>query len=345
MFVIAAVDSKDGFAREGKIPWNIPEDRSFFEALTQTAPEGQQNAVIMGAKTWNSTPAFEGRLNIVVTSGKTPLIEKTVQPMTVPDLHGARVIVLSQKVFRAFVIGGVKLIEEVLDDAETVFLTRLEQDFQCDLFLNLKDIRWKRSNHTQTRLQSSEGKVVFHQYAQKPFEKPFERGENNYLRLMSWLVYTSPRQTRNAITRSVFGNNLNFDLTKFPLITTKKMFFRGIVEELLFFLRGDTNTNHLAEKDVHFWEPNTNREFLDKMGLKYEVGDMGPMYGFQWRHFGAQYEGMNADYGQKGFDQLEALIDDLCKDPNSRRLMMTSLNMAQVKEGVLWPCHGLSIQF
>lgn len=75
------------------------------------------------------------------------------------------------------------------------------------------------------------------------------------------------------------------------------MFLKGIVEELLFFIRGDTNTKHLEEKGINIWRGNTSREFLDSRGLTdYVEGDMGPMYGFQWRHFNAEYKGCNADY-------------------------------------------------
>jgi thymidylate synthase len=155
------------------------------------------------------------------------------------------------------------------------------------------------------------------------------------------------RQTRNSITKSLFSRNLTFDLKNgFPLLTTKKMFFRGIFEELMFFIRGNTNTKILEEKGVKIWKDNTTRTFLDNVGLNhYQEGDMGPMYGYQLRFFNANYKDCNDNYLNKGVDQLKYVIDTILKDPFSRRIIMTTFNPAQVNEGCLFPCHSLMIQF
>ena len=156
-----------------------------------------------------------------------------------------------------------------------------------------------------------------------------------------------PRETRNAITNYTFHRSLSFNLLDgFPLITTKKMFWKGIVEELLFFLRGDTNAKHLSDKGVRIWNLNTTREFLDNRGLShYKEGDMGPMYGWQWRHFGANYQGCDANYTGIGFDQLADVINKIRHDPNNRRILMTDYNPIQVEESVLAPCHSIVLQF
>ena len=155
------------------------------------------------------------------------------------------------------------------------------------------------------------------------------------------------RQTRNSITKSLFSRNLTFDLkNSFPLLTTKKMFFRGIFEELMFFIRGNTNTKILEDKGVKIWKDNTTRTFLDNVGLNhYQEGDMGPMYGYQLRFFNANYKDCNDNYLNKGVDQLKYVIDTILKDPFSRRIIMTTFNPAQVNEGCLFPCHSLMIQF
>lgn len=91
----------------------------------------------------------------------------------------------------------------------------------------------------------------------------------------------------------------------FPLLTTKSVFWRGIFEELLWFIRGSTNSKELSEKGVHIWDQNSSREFLDNLGFTdREEGDLGPVYGFQWRHFGANYTTMHDDYQGHGVDQL-----------------------------------------
>lgn len=99
-------------------------------------------------------------------------------------------------------------------------------------------------------------------------------------------------------TRSLFGRSMRFDLREsFPLLTTKRTFWRGVAEELLWFVSGSTNAQLLADKGVHIWDGNGSRAFLDARGLQHrEEMDLGPVYGFQWRHFGATYTDMHADY-------------------------------------------------
>lgn len=104
-------------------------------------------------------------------------------------------------------------------------------------------------------------------------------------------------------TYSIFGAQMRYSLRDnvFPLLTTKRVFWRGVVEELLWFVRGSTNAKELSEKNVHIWDANSTREFLDSVGLgQREEGDLGPVYGFQWRHYGAEYTNMHADYTNKG---------------------------------------------
>jgi thymidylate synthase len=168
--------------------------------------------------------------------------------------------------------------------------------------------------------------------------------ESQYLQILKDVIETGEkRDTRNGITYSKFFKTISFDLKDgFPLLTTKKMFWKGIVEELLFFIRGDTDTTKLSEKGIRIWEGNTSREFLDKMGFTdYKVGCMGPMYGYQWRHFNKEYNNMD----DSGVDQLEYIVNEIKTNPFSRRIMMTDFNPAQVNMGVLYPCHSIVIQF
>ena len=175
-------------------------------------------------------------------------------------------------------------------------------------------------------------------------------GEEQYLNLLREILEKGHyRNTRNGNTLSLFGKHLEFDLRdgSFPLLTTKKMFFRGIFEELAFFLRGETDTKQLEEKGVNIWRENTTREFLDNKGLtEYEEGDMGPMYFYQIYHFNAPYRGCRANYsGEDGINQFAKVIDLLRKDRYSRRILMTTYNPLQAEQGVLYPCHGIVIQF
>lgn len=143
-------------------------------------------------------------------------------------------------------------------------------------------------------------------------------------------------------TISKFGLQMRFSLRNdvFPLLTTKRVFWRGVAEELLWFVAGCTDANQLAGKNIHIWDDNGSRAFLDSRGLSHrEVGDLGPVYGFQWRHFGAEYTDMHADYTNKGIDQLKECIDKIKNTPEDRRIILTAWNPADLHLMALPPCH------
>ncbi len=164
--------------------------------------------------------------------------------------------------------------------------------------------------------------------------------EQNYLNLINNILTNgNERSDRTGVgTKSIFGTQLRFSLENdtLPLLTTKKVFFRGIVEELLFFLRGDTDTKKLEAKGINIWKGNTSREFLDKKGLlDLSEGDMGKGYGWQWRNFG----GDNFNY-VKGVDQIANVIKSLKEDPYSRRHIVSAWNPQQLNQMALPPCHA-----
>lgn len=177
--------------------------------------------------------------------------------------------------------------------------------------------------------------------------------ELSYLHILRDLLFSKnpPRQTRNALVKSAFSQHIEFDLSPengniFPVLTTKRIFWKAIVYELLFFLGGCTDNKWLQERGVHIWDGNTSRKFLDSVGLtKYEEGDLGPMYGFNWRFFGAEYGSSKDSYIGHGKDQFANVISLLLNDPFSRRIMMTTYDPETADEGCLKPCHGLIVQF
>eukprot|EP00095_Tigriopus_kingsejongensis_P005225 maker-scaffold585_size130225-snap-gene-0.22 protein:Tk05225 transcript:maker-scaffold585_size130225-snap-gene-0.22-mRNA-1 annotation:"thymidylate synthase" len=145
--------------------------------------------------------------------------------------------------------------------------------------------------------------------------------------------------------RSIFGAQMRFSLRggTFPLLTTKKVFYRGIAEELFWFIRGSTKAQDLQDKNVRIWDGNSSREYLDSIGLPdREVGDLGPIYGFQWRHFGAEYTNMHADYTNQGVDQLQDVIRTIRENPNDRRMIMCAWNPVDLPKMALPPCHCLA---
>lgn len=160
------------------------------------------------------------------------------------------------------------------------------------------------------------------------------------------LEHGNRRQDRTGTgTISTFGTQSRYSLRNdtFPLLTTKRVFWRGVVEELLWFIRGSTNAKELQDKQVRIWDGNSSRQFLDGAGLNHhEEGDLGPIYGFQWRHFGAQYKDMHADYAGQGVDQLANVIHLIRTNPTDRRIIMSAWNPAALHEMALPPCHILA---
>ncbi|BES95984.1 unnamed protein product [Nesidiocoris tenuis] len=173
--------------------------------------------------------------------------------------------------------------------------------------------------------------------------------EYQYLdHLYKILLRGNVRQDRTGVgTISIFGAQMRYSLAAntLPLLTTKRVFWKGICAELLWFIRGSTSAKELAAEGVHIWDGNSSREFLDSIGLKdREEGDLGPVYGFQWRHFGAQYKDMHADYSNQGIDQLKDIINQIKTKPDSRRIIMTAWNPCDLDKMALPPCHCL-VQF
>jgi thymidylate synthase len=173
------------------------------------------------------------------------------------------------------------------------------------------------------------------------------KGENEYLNLLKDILENGEvRDTRNSTTISDFCKKIDIDISEsFPLLTTKKMYWKGICSELLWFIHGKTDSKILENNDVNIWKGNSSREFLDSVNLNnYRIGDIGPMYGFQWRHFNAEYKGCDHNYDNEGYDQLQNCIDLIKNDPNSRRIFMCAWNPSVLNKSVLAPCH-LSYQF
>jgi thymidylate synthase len=151
---------------------------------------------------------------------------------------------------------------------------------------------------------------------------------------------------RNGKTLSIFGSSMHFSLedNTIPFMTTKKLAWKTCIKELLWFISGKTDNNILKKQNVNIWNKNATRDFLDSRELyNNKEDDLGPVYGFQWRHFNADYIDCDSDYSNMGIDQLEYIIEQL-KDPNkrnSRRLILTAWNPCQIDKMALPPCHVL----
>ena len=171
--------------------------------------------------------------------------------------------------------------------------------------------------------------------------------ENQYLNLIDDILEEEEEFVgRNGKTYAVFGSAMHFSLENnvIPLLTTKKLAWKTCLKELLWFIKGDTSNERLRNEKVNIWNANGSREFLDSRGLtNNKVDDLGPIYGFQWRHFNANYENCDSNYDGKGIDQLNNIIEELknVESRNSRRLIMSAWNPCQLNEMALPPCHVL----
>mgnify|MGYP002641413527 FL=1 len=171
--------------------------------------------------------------------------------------------------------------------------------------------------------------------------------EYQYLNLIQDILNDgSVEKGRNGFTKCSIGSVMHFSLenNKIPILTTKKTAWKTCLKELLWFIKGQTSNKILNDQKVHIWDANTTREFLDSRGLQhYEEGDIGSLYSFMWRHWGAQYKGCDENYKGQGIDQLQQVIDTL-KDPaqrSSRRMVISAWNVEQLDGGCLPPCHVL----
>ena len=166
-------------------------------------------------------------------------------------------------------------------------------------------------------------------------------GEHQYLNLIRTILdYGIYKTTRNSITKSIFGHQLRYDLAiGYPISTVKKSYPKAVFEELMWMLRGQTDVNILKQKNVHIWDKNSSKEFLEKNNLPYDEGDIGPGYGFQMRHFGANYDKCTSDYSNQGVDQLNHCINLIKNDPHSRRIIMNLWNATDLDLMALPPCH------
>ena len=140
-------------------------------------------------------------------------------------------------------------------------------------------------------------------------------------------------------TRGVFAHHMRFDLREgFPLLTTKKLHLRSIAHELLWFLRGETHVASLQKEGVKIWDEWATPEMTARFGRK--EGDLGPIYGHQWRNFGATRRA-DGTYEKDGVDQIARLLRQIRENPNSRRLIVTGWNPKEADEVALPPCHTL----
>lgn len=258
-----------------------------------------------------------------------------------------------QSIETVFVIGGGQVYKEAMlfPECEAVHLTCIHRDYECDtVFPRLPDVfsLWSASPPQR----DSGNKIEFLCYTRSdradtqprlPPGLASKHEEQQYLDMVRDVIKTGTHKGDRTGTGTIskFGTQMRFNLRySFPLLTTKRTFWRGVMEELLWFVSGSTNANLLHDKGVTIWDGNGSREYLDSRGLSHrEQGDLGPVYGFQWRHFGAEYTHMHANYSGQGVDQLAEVVRLIQENPDDRRIILSAWNPAALSDMALPPCH------
>lgn len=349
---------------------DLKQDKKFFKNITSTQIGELPNIILMGKNTYYSLPnrPLKNRINFVLTND--PIYLKLYKlPKKVKDLNINKPYFITFQMFKdfyklnnpnVFVIGGSQIYNLFLSlkdnelEPKTLYITevngvKLNNNINDYIVMDHFSYHYKLIGYSEKYNQDKYSYRILTYKKLNNFSEEYLYFDMAY----NIMKYGNDRIDRtNVGTKSLFGQRIKFDISSsIPLLTTKQVSFKSIVEELLFFCRGDTDVNILDRKGVKIWNANTSREFLDKRGLtEYEDSIMGPMYGWSWRHFGAKYSQMFADTSTYdtskigGVDQLNNVIHLLKTDPFSRRIYISNLNPTESSKMVLEPCHTY-IQF
>jgi len=341
--IIVAIDGGNGIAKDGGIPWSSKSDLRYFR---ETTFGRGKNAVIMGRVTYESIPVqfrpLQGRHCVVVSR---TWRQEDHPEVTVCSSFLDALAILGGSVKgheEVFIAGGECIYNEAIRDylylCDRIHVTKFKTDYDCDQYFPWDDIKDFPTHKDIQRTRD------FQRYI---FLPQIRHPEHQYLELIRDVAENGdPKPDRTGVgTKSKFGVKMEFDISeRIPVLTTKKVNYEMIIKELLFFISGQTNTKILEDQGVKIWKGNTSKDFLLDRGLDYDEGDMGAGYGYQWRHWGAEYKGMDKDYSGQGIDQLSNLVNDIRKDPHSRRLLLSCWNVSQLKDMALPPCHH-DVQF
>jgi dihydrofolate reductase/thymidylate synthase len=344
--LVVATDLDHGIGKNGNLPWpRNKEDMSYFK--NKTTEGDYVNFVIMGRKTWNSIPKkfrpLPGRRNIVLSrtleedEEENYIVQRSMRELLkYCDKQRKK---KDYKKSRYFVIGGAEIYKQFLDleIVSKIWHTKFFDRYECDTFLEEKYFE-QFEQSSDTYFSCGKPDLTFYEliYTNKQ-EKHYLEHVQNILDNGKW------RNNRTGEpTISLFSpNQLRFNIRnhRFPLLTTKACWFKGIFEELKMYISGNSDSKYLEDQGINVWQGNTTREFLDNKGLKhYKEGDMGPSYSFNFRHFSADYKGCEKNYTGQGFDQVKYCIDLIKNNPMSRRILISLWDPSKLDEMALPPC-------
>ena len=334
---VFAVDAEGGLSKNDKLPWSgTPEgkvDMSHFIKLTRNS------VVIMGRKTYETIgKPLSNRINIVLSRGIKNITQGilTKSPLVyLEGLENALKWCKEHNHTNIFVIGGLDVYNQALNSPflKDIYVTKFSKSFNCDLKFPLETLNY----FNKTKLTSG-CELEIYKYS--------VYNEQPYLDLLKELLDAPVRDNRTAVpTRGLFCRSLRFPLVDnrgpiIPLVTTKRVPFKLVAHELIWFLRGDTNITYLHKHGVRIWDGNTSREYLDSIGkYDHKQGQLGTGYGHQWRNFNGEYNVKGDIAVKNGVDQIANVIESIKTDPYSRRHIVSAWNPSQLSQMALPPCH------
>lgn len=350
--IVAYEDTSRGIGAAGTIPWKNSLDLKFFKKVT--TGHGN-NAVIMGRKTFESIGrSLPGRVNLILSS----TLDSCGDGYEVFNSVDAVVARCESGGFdNVFVIGGEKIYKEFLnrDLIDVLYIDEIShqgvnQNVVFDTFFPELEREFVTADFLTDRYRefSSDKNTVKVLYRKRAWQET----DHDYLALLDKVIRQGiEKNSRSGEVLSDFCNVLSFDLKwGLPVLTSKKMYTRGCLTELLWFLRGETNIKFLVDNNTHIWDGDAYRfycenvkapisfdEFLkrvqkgdevafSKNGCDYKFGDLGPVYGKQW-----------VDWC--GVNQVKNVCELIKNNPNSRRIMINAWNVSDIDKMALPPCH------
>lgn len=333
--------------KDGKMPWHNSNDLTWFKKETTG------HCVIMGRKTFESIgKALPNRYNIVITHNESSLssvggiyIVNSVEQA----IDKAKAILPDNDIF---IIGGASIYKEAFDKnlVDEVLADMLSE--KCDdadtFFPEFSSDKWE-TNEPALELEYRKAYVV--KFTPKITMNSVDKQYSDLLKKI--IDEGTVKQTRSGSVRAIFDATMRFNLQDgLPLITTKKVYYKGIIHELLWFLSGSTNIKYLVENKVHIWDDDAYRfyleqkiddtpldkeKFLEKVLVSrtipdrnYTFGDLGPIYSKQWRNW-------------DGKDQIADIIEKLKHSPDDRRMVLSAWNVSDIDKMALPPCHMMAI--
>ncbi len=338
--VIVSLDAEGGIAKEGAMPWHSSTDMKFFR---QTTVGRGKNVVIMGRKTYETIPhpPLQNRKCCVLSRTWNQSEHYAVSvyssiPEVLADLGATR-----KRYDTIYLIGGESVYHQFLQQyiylCDKIYVTKFREIYDCDKTFPWEVVQYFRQVETPS---------VFHTHTRYQLSPDVVHGEHSYLDLLREILDKGEVCTdRAGVSRqTVFARQLRFDLTRtIPVCTTKKVDHEAALKVLLFYVGGGTDASVLSEQQIKTWEEATSSEGLAGRGLDYKAGNMGPMYGHQWRRSGAPYrpgeDACEAPLSEGEVDQLTAVVEKLKSDPYSRQHLLTAWSPTEIDQMASVPTH------